>query len=228
MNQYIELNAKWAGYVPLSVADLDYSTLVDRLDIEHLKTADAIDAYVVKMQKSIIDELSQEGFDVSYLKPLFIKENAFAQAEVISSETDLEIVKSFDDDFKSEAANLFSKIEIDFYYLERFLRTRGHGEFPVYSNIDKEIFERYFTIESLVRNSLYYKELKGLTVRNFESKFDSYRINAMRGFMGASRGVNGIFAKVYFKLMDLKNIRIVLKGNLYGVDVSRIVRDVNA
>ncbi len=228
MNQYLELNAKWASYVPLSVEDLDYDKLINRLDVEDLKTAKAIDAYVVEMRRSIIDELKSEAFDVSCLKPLFIKEDAFAGADVITSKTDLDIVKSFNADFNSEAANLFSKLEIDFYYLERFIRTRRHGEFPVYSNISKEMFERHFSIDSLVRNSIYYKELKGLTVRNFESKFDSYRIEAMRGFLGESRGVDGIFAKVYFKLMDLKNIRIVLKGNLYGVDVSRIVRDVNA
>lgn len=228
MNQYLELNAKWASYVPLSTEDLKYEKLISRFEVEDLKTAKAIDAFIVEMRQSIIDELKSENFDVSYLMPLFIKEDAFAEAKVITSETDLEIVKSFNADFESEAANLFSALEIDFYYLERFIRTRGHGEFPVYSKISKEMFERHFSIESLVRNSVYYKELKGLTVRNFESKFDSYRINAMRGYMGESRGVNGIFSKVYFKMMDLKNIRIVLKGNLYGVDVSRIVRDVNA
>jgi hypothetical protein len=228
MNQYLELNAMWAKYIPLSIEALNYESIVARFDVGHLDTAEKIDAYVVEMSRRILDELQDEGFDLKYLEPLFIKKNAFAKADAITSETDLEIVRSFDADFECEAANTYAKIEIDFYYLERFLRTRGHGEFPVYGNIEKELFDRHFNIESLVRNSIYYKELKGLTVRNFESKFDAYRITAMRNYLGVARGVNGIVAKVYFKLMDLQNIRIVLKGHLYGLDVSKIVRDVNA
>ena len=174
-----------------------------------------------------LNELKESGFDLNYLEPLFIKQKMFKEHEVITKDTDLEIVSMYNQDFGSEAANQYAAMSIDFYYIERYLRTRRHGAFPVYSSIPKELFERHHSVDALIRHSDYYKRLAGINVRNFEAKFDAVMIETMKQYFHEARGVNGIFAKVYFKVLDLRNIRIVLKGHLYGMEIKGIVRDVN-
>lgn len=225
MEEYLRLNAELASYRPLTLEELSYENLVEKYDVAHLTTPQSIDRFIYQEVERLKNYLQSFGFDMAYVEPLFLKNEVFKESLELTNETDLEIVERYNQTWMCEPAQEFAAMEIDFYYLERFVRTHAHGEFRGYGSIDKEMYDRYKTIDALVLHSPYYDLLKGLNHKNIEQKFDETQVLVMQKYMSEKLGVNGIFAKTYFKLLDLKNIKIVLKGQLYGVNVQKIVRN---
>ena len=129
MTQYIELNSELAHYQPLTISELNYENIKENYDIEYLSTPQEIDDFVLNELDKLLNELKESGFDLNYLEPLFIKQKMFKEHEVITKDTDLEIVSMYNQDFGSEAANQYAVMSIDFYYIERYLRTRRHVRF---------------------------------------------------------------------------------------------------
>lgn len=225
MEQFLRLNATLSKYEPLRVENLNIKILSEMYPVEALNTPAKIDTYISEKMRELYNDMVHQGVPESVLQPLYLEYDMMESAPIINKEVDLDIIKAYGSVDACEAAVEFSKMSIDFYYLERFIRTRFHGDFPSEGKIPLDSFQTFFNLDSLVRNSVYYKELKGIDAWNFEMKFDQALIQAMRSYQNEMIGVNGIFSKVFMRLLDLRNHRIVLKGHLYDVDVSKMVRD---
>lgn len=223
---YLRLNVLLTNKPLLKQHEFNVTDIKKHYDVVSPLNVTRIDQMIADEYQKLYDELIAEGVERKVIDILFVRYNILSSAPTITMETDYEILEYYASYDGCEAGVTFAKMTIDFYYLTRLLRKQVIDQYRVLGTIDEQQFQQFGDIERLIRNSGYYKSLKNIDRDHFEYQFDQALIDAMRPYRFKTIGVDSVFAYAFFKIMELKNVRIVLKGSMYHMNVEPMVRQV--
>lgn len=195
--------------------------IVKHMNRENLKTSKQVDSYIHNLFRQLRLEIEALESQASLLDPLYIEYDAFKDASRLDASIDQKILKMFSEYNATEAGVVYSKMSIDFYYIEKLLRFQNREVFPQQGYLDlRLITDPSNNIASIIRKSEYYEILDGLSADNAEFKFENAIKNRMLEFLQTGMGTDGVFAKAYFRILEIREIRARMKMIIFGLEES--------
>ena len=208
-----------------------------RLTAEHYTLAQLTKRFVISEDWSIdqidtwfrtqIDVLWQELLDLQIpeelIDPLFKLHYALHDAVLLNEESQQEILQAFKGPYDHEAVADYSKYQLDFYRLEKYLRFQTIDDAVPEGYLTVEDFKHYQQVDRLLLNSRYYRVLKGLNTKNLKRLTQLALNEAMEGYIWGLKVKESIFSMTYFRLQELTNVRAFLKAHRYGFDPEEFI-----
>lgn len=222
MNQTYLMPAAYFATQPfLSKQQYNYATLVVLFpEIESL----TVDDFILKQQELLKDALVSLDIDLQLVRPLFAVEDQLRQHLTISVQTDLEILKGYHDYQLCEAGITFGKLMFDYFFISAKLRNVTI-DCPFHGFISQEMKALITDLPTLLEQSRYDSMASQLLAGNrLEYYWDLILIENLKPYFHLAYGPDKIFAYCFFKLMELKNMRIILKGHEYHQEITTELR----
>ena len=154
----------------LKIDEYHFKVLEKRYNVSLDWSVEQIDAWYHEALNHLFEEMVSLGLPESLIEPLFIKHFKMHQATSLDETVDQHILETFQGPYEHAALEVYSKMVLDFYRLNKFLRFNQIDEVVAEGYLAIDDFKHYQDVDRLVLNSLYYKSLENLTVDNFEGK----------------------------------------------------------
>lgn len=226
-NMYLLQNSLLLNQKILSDVEYNYLDITKIFKLGDSITLEEVDRFIAKSISDYKKYLLDIEVNLDDLYPLFIVEDVLSNQDSVNITTDEMILSKLSEYNKSEIGIKYSEILIDKYQIGYLSRFKKVSSFEYYGQVSKELLNSSSDMQTILKNSVYYKDIIGDSPKTIDRLFDEYLIKKMKEYQYHNIGINGIFSNVFFKMMEIKNIRIVLKSHLNHLNYEDSVRVLN-